>query len=79
LASARAAGNSSVSPTIVTRAVLDPALLRGGDQGHPLEITLDEVVEAEPDLDGEGEEVDYERREEEEEEESQYEEDYSGE
>ena len=76
------AGNSGVSPTIVTRAVLDPALLRGGDQGHPLEITLDEVVEAEPDLDGEGEEeeVEYERREEEEEEEeSQYEEDYSGE
>jgi len=55
----------------MTRAVVDPALLRGGDQGHPLEITLDEVVEAEPDLDGEGEEeVEYERREEEEEEES---------
>ena len=42
-----------------------------------MEITLDEVVEAEPDLDGEGEgEVEYERREEEE---SQYEEDYSDE
>ena len=82
MASAQAAGNSSVSPMIVTRAVSDHALLRGGDQGHPLEITLDEVVEAEPDLDGEGEEeVEYERREEEEkeeeeEEESQYEEDY---
>jgi len=66
-----------------TRAVVDPALLRDGDQGHPLEIMLDEVVEAEPDLDGEGEEeVEYERREEEEEEEeeeSQYEEDYSDE
>jgi len=79
LASAQAAGNSSVSPTIVTRAVSDHALLRGGDQGHPLEITLDEVVEAEHDLDGEGEEeVEYERREEEEEE-SQCEKDYSDE
>ena len=52
-------------------------------KGRPLEITLDEVVEAEPDLDWEGEEeVEYERREEEEEEEeeeSQYEEDYSDE
>ena len=64
---------------------MDPALLRDGDQGHPLEITLDEVVDAEPDLDEEGEEeVEYQRREgeeeeEEEEEESQYEEDYSDE
>ena len=56
---------------------VDPALLRGGDEG--LAITLDEVVEAEPDLDGEGEEeVEYGRREEGEEE-SQYEEDYSDE
>ena len=88
LANAQAAGNTSVSPTAVpsqqvvqpkTRAVVDPVLLRGGDQGHPLEITLDEVVEAEADLDGEGEEeVECERREGEEEE-SQYEEDYSDE
>ena len=62
MANAQAAGNSSVSPTVVpfqpvvepkTRAVVDPALLRGGDQGHPLENTLDEVVEVELDLDGE--------------------------
>ena len=61
------------------RAVVDPALLRGGDQGHPLEIMLGEVVGAEPDMDGEGEEAEYEQREEEEEEESQYEEDHSDE
>ena len=76
LANAQAAGNTSISPTVIpsqqvvepkARAVVEPALLRGGDQGRPLEITLDEVVEAEPDLDGEvEEEVEYERREEEE-------------
>lgn len=27
------------------RVVVDPALLRGGDQAHPLEIALDEVGE----------------------------------
>ena len=36
-----------------TRAVVDPSLLRSGDQGYPLEITLDEAVEADPRLDGE--------------------------
>lgn len=51
-------------------AVVGPALLRGGDQGHPLEIMLDNIVE--------GEEVEYERREQGEEE-SQYEQDYSDE
>ena len=76
----------AVSPAVVpsqqvvepkTSAVVDPALLRGGDQGHPSEIAFDEAVEAELDLDGEGEEeVEYQRREEEE---SQYEEDYSDE
>jgi hypothetical protein len=93
LANAQVAGNNGVSPTVVpsqkvvepkSRAVVDPAVLRGGDQGHPLEITLDEAVEAEPDLGGEGEAgVEYERREEEEEEEEeeelQYEGDYSDE
>ena len=64
MAHAHTAGNTSVSPTVVpsqqvvepkTRASVDPALLRYGSQGHTLAITVAEVVEAELDLDGEGE------------------------